>query len=213
MWLSSVPQAHILLVSNRAFCGFPQFLKIIFYRYTIEPFVAVLSSSGSYSAGVQSSLLWLSSVLQDHILQVYNWAFCGSPQFLRLIFCWCPIEPSVAFLRSSRSYSTGIQLSLLWLSSVPQTHILQVSNSAFYGCPNVLKVIFYRCPIGPFVAVISSSDSRSTGVRLYCGWTQFLRFIFYRYPTELFVVSLSSSGSYSAWFWLSFLWLTSVPSC
>jgi hypothetical protein len=72
LWLSSAPQAHILLVS--------------------ELFVVVLSSSDSYSTGVWLSFLWLSSVPQTYILLVSDWAFCGCPQFFKLIFYWCLIK-------------------------------------------------------------------------------------------------------------------------
>jgi len=194
LWLSSVPQDYILQVSNWAFCGCPQFLKIIFYRYPTEPFVTVLSSSDSCSTGVQLSILWLSSFPQDHILPESDLAFCGCPQFLRLIFCRCPIEPFVAVLSSSRSYSTGTQLSLLWLSSVPQDHFLQVSNWTFCDCPQFLRLMFYRCPIQSFVGALSSSGSYSTCIQF-----------------SPFLAVLNSSGSCSTGVQFSLLCLPSRP--
>ena len=83
LWLSSIPQEHTLKVSDSAFCGFPQFLRIKFYKNMIEIFVAVLSSSGSYSTGVRLSLLRLSSVPQAHNLQVSDWAWAKAGTHLK----------------------------------------------------------------------------------------------------------------------------------
>ena len=148
LWLRSFPQDHILQVSDWAFvaalsssgsystgiwlgfCGRPHFLTIIFYRYLTEH-------------------LRLSSIPRDHILQVSDWAFVAVLISSRsystgiwLGFCGCPHFLTIIFYR----YLTG----LLWLASVPQSHILQVSD-------------------WEFLAFLSSSGSYSKGV-----WFSFL---------------------------------------
>ena len=185
----------------------------MFYRCPIQPFVSAITSWRSYSTGIQLSILWwLYSVPQTHVLQVSNWAFCGCTQFLRFIFYRYPTELFVVILSSSGSYSPWFWLSLLWLSSVSQARILQLSNWASCGCSQFLRLMFYKCL--SFLCLYSVPQTHILRVSnwAFCVCIQFLRLIFYRYPTELFVVIFSSSGSYSTWFWLSFLWLSSVTS-
>ena len=141
LWLSSLLHDHTYSTGIwLGICGCPPFLTIVFYRYLFRflwlsslvhdhiqqvsdwAFVAVLSSSRSYSTGI-----WL--------------GFRGCPQFLTIIFyrymikiLWLPQYFRLIFytyltafvaVRSSRSYSTDI-----WFG--------------FCGCPKFLRLIFYR---------------------------------------------------------------------
>ena len=93
----------------------------------------------------------------------------------KLVFRDCLIDFFVVLLSSSRLCSKGIWLSIC-------------------GCPQFLRIIFYRCLI-----------------QLFRGCPQFLKFIFYRCPTEPSVAVLCSSGSYSTGVQLSLWWLLSFP--